>query len=180
MIAYAITDPSTLSFSTLDADLARFVAKGASMILYRDKNNPHYPSNALEFFKKAKKYPFEKILLHGDFDLASKLQVHGVHLRSDQLKDILQAKQKHLFVVASTHTFYDAKLAQALGADMITLSPIFYTPNKGKPIGIKTLQEISATIDIPILALGGILSTEQIDAVNLAGAKGFASIRFFS
>ena len=53
MIAYAVTDPSTLDFNHVKQDLQRFALK-ASMIVYRDKDTPHYTNNAKVFLLSAK------------------------------------------------------------------------------------------------------------------------------
>ena len=176
MIAYAITDPTTLDFNHLEQDLKHFASK-ASMIVYRDKNNSNYAHHAKIFVKNAK--GFEKVLLHGDYLLADKLGVSGVHLKSTQFDDIEKAKKLDLFVVISTHTLTEALNAQNLGADMITFSPIFNTPNKGTAIGIDALKDVVASVVIPVIALGGILTQEQIDACAKVGTKGFASIRYY-
>lgn len=179
MIAYAISDPFTLDFNNLEESLERFSSK-ASMILYRDKSNSNYSANAMFFLAKARKYSFDKILLHGDVGLAIALKADGVHLRSDQFALISAAKENKLFVILSTHSFQEAKLAQDLGADMITISPIFSTPNKGEPIGLNMLKEVCDNLKIPVIALGGITSQKEIDAVIEQGAAGFASIRYFA
>jgi len=179
MISYAITDPSTLSFERLDDDLKR-ISQKADMIVYRDKANDAYGTFAGQFLAQAKKYPFDKILLHGIVDLAVRLAADGVHLRSNQFDEIAEAKRRHLFVVISCHTVDEAKKAEASGADMITYSPIFATPNKGKPLGLGALKELQGIISLPIIALGGILTQEQINACEAVGASGFASIRFFN
>ncbi|MBN2721351.1 MAG: thiamine phosphate synthase [Campylobacterales bacterium] len=178
MIAYAISDPFTLDFNNLEESLRRFSSK-ASMILYRDKSNPNYSINAKLFLAKARKYSFDKILLHGDIELAIALKADGVHLRSDQFAFIAVAKENKLFVVVSTHSLQEAKLAQDLGADMVTISPVFSSPNKGKPIGLNILKEVCDNLKIPVIALGGITSQEEIDAIMEQGAAGFASIRYF-
>ncbi len=179
MIAYAITDPATLSFETLTDDLHR-ISQKADMVVYRDKQNPDYENTAQRFMEEARSQAFDKVLLHGAADLAVKLQADGVHLTSMQFNEITLAKQKDLFVVVSCHTVDEAKKAEALGADIITYSPIFATPNKGKPLGLGALKELQGIISLPIIALGGILTQEQIDACQAAGASGFASIRFFN
>ncbi len=178
MISYAITDPSTFSFERLDDDLKR-ISQKADMVVYRDKANDAYETFAEQFLAQAKNYSFDKILLHGTVELASKLTADGVHLRSNQFGEIAKAKRHNLFVVISCHTVDEAKKAEVLGADMITYSPIFATPNKGKPLGLGALKELQGIISLPIIALGGILTQEQIDACQVAGASGFASIRFF-
>jgi len=178
MIAYAITDPSTLNFERLEGDLKRFYTK-SDIIVYRDKNNKNYKRDATLFIKEARKYPFKKILLHTDFQLAIDLKADGVHLTSQQLNYIDIAKKSNLFVVVSTHNQKEALYVEELGADMITYSPIFKTPNKGEPIGINALNELSKIINIPIIALGGIITKEDIESCRDNGAYGFASIRYF-
>jgi len=179
MIAYAITDPLTLNFNTLTADLIRFSTR-ANVIVYRDKLTPFYTSNAKIFLREARNYPFSKILLHSDYQLAHELKADGVHLKSTQFDKITKAKALGLFVTMSTHTPEEALKAQSLGADMITFSPIFETPNKGEPKGVDFLKTIVSTVDpLPVIALGGILTEKHITLCEQSGAKGFASIRYF-
>ena len=176
MISYAITDPSTLDFNHLERDLKRFSQK-ASMIVYRDKSASS--KHGVDFVKAAKVFGFEKIIIHGDPVLANAAGADGVHLSSLQLDEIADAKAMNLFVVVSTHTIEELKKAEALGADMATFSPIFYTPNKGLPVGLEMLKSATSQVNIPVLALGGILTQEQISACEISGACGFASIRYF-
>ena len=176
MVAYAITDPTTLDFNTLEDDLRHFSSK-ATMIVYRDKQNSNYEKNARLFLEHAK--GFEKVLIHTDYSLAAKLHADGVHLKSTQLTDIKKAKDLALFVVVSTHSLNEAKNAELLGADMITFSPVFNTPNKGKAVGIAKLKNIISSVSIPVLALGGIITQEQIMSCAKVEAKGFAAIRYF-
>ncbi len=176
MISYAITDPSTLDFNHLERDLKRFSQK-ASMIVYRDKSNGS--KYGADFVKAAKVFGFEKVLIHGDSVLANTAGADGVHLSSLQLDEIPDAKARNLFVVVSTHTIEELKKAEALGADMATFSPVFATPNKGVPVGLEVLRYVTSQVNIPVLALGGILTEEQIRACESSGARGFASIRYF-
>jgi thiamine-phosphate pyrophosphorylase len=176
MIVYAITNPSTLDFNTLKDDLERFYSM-ATMIVYRDKDSNNYEENAGVFMAEAK--GFERVLLHSDYLLASTLHADGVHLKSTQLDDIKKAKDLGLFVVVSTHTKDEAKLAETYGADMITFSPIFDTPNKGRAVGVDKLKDIVSSVSIPVIALGGIVTQEHINSCMKVGAKGFASIRYF-
>ena len=179
MIAYAITDPSTLNFNHLESDIERFSTK-AEMIVYRDKSTPNYTKNAENFIYEAKKYPFSKILLHSDYSLAHRLDADGVHLTSMQFDDIEKAKALGLFVVVSTHHLEEALKAQNLGADMITFSPLFATPNKGEPKGIKELNYVASKLSIPLIALGGIISERELLLCQESQAEGFASIRWFA
>ena len=177
MIAYAITDPSTLDFNTLQRDLERFSQK-ATMIVYRDKESDCM--SAVDFVQSAKGFAFDKVLIHGDHILAHSAEADGVHLTSMQLGDISAAKAKELFVVVSTHTIEELKKAEKLGADMATFSPVFETPGKGIPIGVDVLKRMTSQVKIPILALGGVVTEDQVAACERSGAIGFASIRYFT
>lgn len=177
MIAYAITDPSTLDFNTLDRDLERF-SKKASMIVYRDKKSACH--SAVDFVQVAKDFGFKKVIIHGNYSLANNAGADGVHLTSQQLGEIPAAKAKGLFVVVSTHTLEELKKAEDLGADMATFSPVFETPGKGLPVGLEVLENMISQVTIPILALGGIVTEEQVAACERSGAIGFASIRYFA
>ena len=181
MIAYAITDPSTLDFNALAQDLERF-SQYASMIVYRDTKNPNYAEYARLFMASINNSEkgFKKVLLHSDYLLAKALNSDGVHLKSTQFSDIKKAKALGLFVVVSTHNLEETLEVEALGADMITMSPIFHTPNKGFPMGVDVLKMIVSQVQIPVIALGGILTKDQINVCKDAGEKGFASIRYFA
>jgi thiamine-phosphate pyrophosphorylase len=180
MISYAITDPTTLDLLNIESDMKRFSDKKASMIVYRDKENEICTYDAQKFLDEARKYDFDKVLLHTDIALAKNVGADGVHLTSKQFKEIEEAKNEGLFVVISTHSINEAKKAEALGADMVTYSPIFETPGKGEPVGLHMLSELTSEVEIPVIALGGIVTDEHAEACQMSGASGFASIRYFA
>ena len=162
--------------SALDVILSHFLP---DFVLFRDKQTTQYASLAQVFVDTCIAYKIPKILLHGDYALAHKLRAHGVHLTSTQFDVIAKAKDLNLYVIVSTHSHEEALKAQELGADAITYSPIFPSPNKGIPKGLEDLKQIVDKIRVPIFALGGIVSQEQINEVEAVGAYGFASIRYF-
>ena len=51
--------------------------------------------------------------------------------------------------------------------------------NKGKPKGIGELKRVVSKLSIGVIALGGIVGSDQIEACRDSGALGFASIRYF-
>ena len=168
MIAYAITthyNKTYLPHHDID------------MIVYRDKQTTTYAKNAKIFLNHTQN--IAKRLLHTDYKLAATLKADGVHLNAKQFAYIQEAKALGLFVIISTHTENEALEAQRLGADMVTFSPIFTTPNKGEPKGVQRLQKLVSCLDIPLIALGGIVSQKEVLACKESGAKGFASIRYF-
>ncbi|MCK9373794.1 MAG: thiamine phosphate synthase [Sulfuricurvum sp.] len=179
---YLITDPSFYGSTpdTLESALDLIYSHTLpDFALFRDKQTTHYCDLAQTFVTVSRSYRISRVLLHGDYTLAHVLKADGVHLTSMQFEEISEAKKLGLYVIISTHSHEEAKRAEELGADAITYSPIFVSPNKGEPKGLEDLKEIVDKIRVPIFALGGITACEQINAVKTTGAYGFASIRYF-
>lgn len=150
----------------------------ADFILFRDFEN--YALRAREFLKNKANLK-AKLFLHNDFALALNLGADGVHFSTANISKISQAP-KELIKIASTHSEYELRDAFERGADFVTFSPIFVSPGKGEPKGLKALEyavNIANSYKKGVIALGGIISDEQINAVLKAGACGFASIRYF-
>jgi len=149
-------------------------------ILFRDKVHQNYDELAKCFVDTCKELNHGmKCLIHQDVDLAHILEVDGVHLTSKQFSQIQRAKKFGLYVIVSTHTHDEVLEAQNLGADAVTYSPIFYSPNKGIPKGIEDLQALLELCDVKVFALGGIVSDMELKALESTQVYGFSSIRYF-
>ena len=148
--------------------------------LYRNKETKEYAFHAQNFLQMAQNIPNLKAFLHQDYLLAHKLGARGVHLTSSQFENIQEAKSLGLEVIVSTHTKEEVQNAERLGADYVTFSPIFATPNKGEPKGVEELMALVSQMSIKVFALGGIVSQEHLNAIKKSKAYGFASIRYFS
>jgi thiamine-phosphate pyrophosphorylase len=71
--------------------------------------------------------------------------------------------------------------AQGEGADAVTLGPVFPTPSKaglGEPLGLERFADACGTLEIPVLALGGVFA-RNVPALIHAGAAGIAAIRLY-
>ena len=175
---YLITDVNY--YADLSSSLQKVLEKQpVDFALYRDKENPDYPQHARVFIDLCSQYAKIKAMLHGDITLAARLGAYGVHLTSLQFNEIKSAKEQGLFTVVSCHSEEEVLTAERLGADAVTYSPIFSTPNKGTPKGLAELQRMVDKMRLPIIALGGITTKEQVKAVEATGCFGFASIRYF-
>jgi thiamine-phosphate pyrophosphorylase len=179
---YLITDPKYYGSERLifsEKLKAVLTKEQVDFALYRDKNSSNYSEIAALFLDLCSQFENTKALLHGDVELSARLNAYGVHLTSLQCNEIEKAKALGLFVIISCHSEKEILQAQNRGADAVTYSPIFTTPDKGKPKGLEDLNERVAKISLPIIALGGITTPEQVKAVEKSGAYGFASIRYF-
>jgi thiamine-phosphate pyrophosphorylase len=180
--AYLITDPTY--YGTTSHELGRVLDRvlrehNPEYVCFRDKSTSQFKLLAKHFVFTCKSHNISNIIVHSHIELAKELGADGVHLTSLQLNQIPQAKKLNLHVIASTHNDKEIALAQKLGADCITYSPIFETPNKRNPKGLEDLKDKVAKIRTKIIALGGIVTDDHVNAVKKSGAYAFASIRYF-
>ena len=179
---YLITDPKyyTSDLKTFKNTLTNSLQNNiVNIACFRDKTSQNFEQLASTFIATCQSFNIKYILINSNIALAIKLKATGVHLTSQQFTEIQNAKQHNLFVIISCHNLEEIKKAQTLGANMVTYSPIFKTPNKGKPKGCDNLAQVVKQVDIPVVALGGIISNEQILEIKKSKASGFASIRYF-
>lgn len=156
-----------------------FIKHMPEYALFRDKENPAYDLLAIDFMKVCNQFKSIKSFIHQDVSLAKKLNATGVHLSSKQFHEISNARDLGLEVIVSTHTHKEVLEAQNLGANIVTYSPIFLSPNKGEPKGVRDLMELSSICSISIFALGGVVDELHIEKLRHMGVFGFASIRYF-
>ena len=178
MKQYLITDPQYYNNFELTLNNA-LKEHQPEFACFRDKRQINHDEKVHSFIKIGRKFKDTKLIIHSHLELAIKYKSDGLHVASSDFKAIEHAKDKNLFVVASTHSIKEAQIAVKLGADAITFSPIFATPGKSEPVGLVKLKEIIDIIGAPIFALGGIITDAQISALEEVEPYGFASIRYF-
>ncbi len=180
MKSYFITDPKYYN-SLLEFELfleSIYQKREIDFACFRDKINNNISPFAEIFIKITKKYNI-KGLINSNIEIAKKLNFDGVHLTSQQFNKIEEAKKNLLYTIVSTHSLEEVKRVEKLGADAFTYSPIFETPNKGKPKGIENLKKVVKESSINCFALGGIISEREIELCRGTNCYGFASIRYF-
>ena len=133
-----------------------------------------------------------RILVNDRLDVALACGAGGVHLSENglpvaeacRLRDeyFRERHSQHEFLIGlSCHSLGAALGAARAGADYIYFSPIFFTPSKanyGPPQGVERLAKVSAALNIPVIAIGGI-TRENASECFRAGASGIAAIRLF-
>jgi len=182
MKSYLITDPSFYNSLTTFKNYLLDIYQNFKIdyACYRDKGN-FSNEYAKEFLKLSKSFKVDKVLLNTYMDEAKKFGFDGVHLTSKQFDMIEYAKDLSLFTVVSTHKIGEIDEVKQKGADAITFSPVFSSPNKGTPKGIEELKKaVESAYPMKCFALGGIVTQKEINECEKAGAYGFASIRYFT
>ena len=133
-----------------------------------------------------------RILVNDRLDVALAEKAAGVHLSENSLSvdeakrlllayPALQSLSPDFLVGVSCHSLEAAQSAAAAGADFLFFGPVFATPSKaafGAPQGLERLAEVCRSVNVPVLAIGGI-SLENVASCFSAGASGIAAIRLF-
>jgi len=182
MKSYFITDPSFYNSQTTFKKYLTDIYKNFKIdfACYRDKEN-FSKEYAKEFLKLSKDFGVKKVLLNSFLEESKELGFDGVHLTSSQFELIPFAKKSDLFTVVSTHNFKEIETAKRYSADAVTFSPVFYSPGKAAPKGVQILKEaVKLSSPMKCFALGGIVTQNEINECEKAGAYGFASIRYFT
>ncbi len=119
------------------------------------------------------------LLINDRVDVAIACGADGVQLGEEGLptevaKELSKGK---LLLSRSVHSLESAERAQDEGVDLVVLGTIFPSGSHpdGETGGLERLKEVTAKIDVPVLAIGGI-TAENIGSVMTAGASGAAAI----
>jgi thiamine-phosphate pyrophosphorylase len=138
----------------------------------KDLSPTHFAQLARECLSICKRYNVP-LVINSDVDVARKLKVPCIHVPLDTFlkhRDELVGFQQ---IGVSVHSAEEAKSAEDLGAGYLIAGHIFLTDcKKGvPPRGLKFLQEVCASVSIPVFAIGGITQFNVRDVLK-AGAAG--------
>jgi len=175
---YFITD-SGLSKNGNISDVKEAVKAGVGVVQYRQKcaTSKEMYDEAFTLRQICKDIIF---LVNDRVDIALAVGASGVHLGQDDLpysvaREILGKKK---IIGITVHNVKEAKIAARQGADYLGVSPIFATGTKadaGKPAGVETIKEIKKSVNIPIVAIGGINLSNAKEVID-AGADSLCAI----
>lgn len=151
-------------------------AGGLRWLSLRDKDLPHVARLALARDLVALGKPYgATVTVHGDIGLAHASGAAGVHLgRHGKPAAARERLGPSALIGVSAHDLASAQAA--IGADYITLSPVFLTQSKpgyGPALGLGRLAAIAAAVTIPVIALGGV-DMAGMATCRQAGATGVA------
>ena len=175
MGAYVITsgDHITIAKNACEA--------GARILQYRDKHSTRKEMTAIA--RQIRKYTAESgtlFIINDYIDLAMIVGADGVHLGQDDISihDARKITPEGFIIGVSTHSLEQAVEAERSGADYIGIGPVFATPTKEDyiPIGIETVKQVSETVNIPFVAIGG-LNLSNIHRLRELGVFNVAMVR---
>ena len=184
---YAIADPSWNPRDSLCELVREFLKGGARIVQLRMKKPADADSSweervrdgARAISKLKEEYDFT-FIVNDYVDIAIEVGADGVHVGDNDMSvdEVKKHVPKGVIVGYSSHSISEARAAVAKGADYVAFGAIFPTPTKGPghPVqGIDALTKLAASIDVPVVAIGGIVRG-NVDQVVKAGADSVAMI----
>lgn len=118
----------------------------------------------------------DKLCIHSRLDITCMTGVPNLHLKEKGYgaKKVKQA-DPFLKVGVSVHSLQAATQAEEEGADYVMFGHVYATNSKKgvKPRGIEELEAITSSIDIPVIAIGGI-TPARLQEIQEAGVAGVA------
>lgn len=176
---YALTQTENKSCKQVIAEVASAIKGGAMVIQYRDKNpvDAVYLATELLNLCHSQNVP---LIINDDLELAVKIGADGVHLGKHDA-DIAQAKQRlGAEAIIGVSCYNDVSLGLAAAQQGVTYVAFGrFFPSNSKPLAtpaqIETLQQAKKLLQIPIVAIGGILP-ENGEVLLNAGADLLAVI----
>lgn len=124
-----------------------------------------------------------QLMLKGSFEWLGDFPSAGWHVTATQLRKHAAAGRPlpaSRWLAASCHNAEELALAEQMGVDFVTLSPVQATAThpEATPLGWSTASELIATCNKPVFLLGGV-GPAQLPEAWASGAQGVAGIRAF-
>ena len=181
LLLYAVTDRHWLDGRRLIDVVRESLDGGVTMVQLREKTldeaNFLAEAKELQALCRERGVPF---LVNDNVEIAREMDADGVHVgQSDMAARCARAllgPDKILGV--SAHNAAEALAAQADGADYLGCGAAFVTGTKldAHPVTAETMRAVTAAVDIPVVAIGGI---DEGNILQLQG-RGLAGVAVVS
>lgn len=180
---YAITDRQWLQGAKLSDHVRLALEGGATMIQIRDKDVLSHAGSAekneaLEIKRICHEYN-APLIINDNVQFAREIDADGVHLGQDDM-DPAEARKllgSDKIIGVTAKTVEQAKTAESKGADYLGSGAVFGSTTKldAKPMTKALLKEITASVDIPVVAIGGI-NADNAGSLVGTGIAGIAVV----
>ncbi len=187
---YAVTDRQWLRGAKLSDHVRLALEGGATMIQIRDKdilshtgsagsiNTDSTKAEALEIRRICHEYN-APLIINDNVQFALEIDADGVHLGQDDM-DPAEARKllgPDKIIGVTAKTVEQAKTAESKGADYLGSGAVFGSTTKldAKPMTKELLKEITASVDIPVVAIGGI-NADNAGSLVGTGIAGIAVV----
>ena len=174
---YLITTPVEDMLNIVE----KAIAGGVSMVQFRDKT--HSYDELIQWGKQLREITSKHnipFIVNDSLDLAIELKADGLHVGQEDIDAVKVRKTlgENFILGVSAGNIKEARAAESAGADYIGVGDLFGTASKentGGAIGLDRFKEITHSVSIPSVAIGGITIENTTEAVK-AGASGVSVI----
>ena len=115
------------------------------------------------------------VVVNDRVDVALAVGAGGVHLREDSMgpREVRGVVGEGLLVGRSIHVPEQAAALAVGGVDYLVLGSVYETASHpgGRPIGVGAVAAAAATVDVPVLAIGGV-GVGEVSGLLAPGAYG--------
>lgn len=181
MLLYGITDRTWLKPGESLSDVCREILEhGVTFLQIREKNlaQEAFLEEARELKDLCAQFhvPF---VVNDSVEIAVRSGADGVHVGQSDIKgrNIREMIGPERILGISAGTVEEARKAEQAGADYIGVGAVFGTATKkdARNLSVEKLREISASVSIPVVAIGGI-NRGNVRELSGSGVDGIAVI----
>lgn len=168
---YAVTDRTWLGGRTLYEDVEKALKGGVTLLQLREKNmsTDDFINSAKEIKSLCEIYNVP-LIINDNVEVAKAVNADGVHIGQDDMPahEARKLLGNSKIIGVTAKTVKQAQKAEKDGADYLGSGAIFGTTTKddAKKMDIHTLKSITNSVNIPVVAIGG------IDSDNVLELKG--------
>jgi thiamine-phosphate pyrophosphorylase len=154
----------------------QLLAGGARVIQFRHKtaNKDLFLRLAVEMLACVRNYNDAVLIINDRVDIALEVGADGIHVGQEDMdfRQVLKWVPGSMIVGVSARYPHEALAAAAAGATYVGAGAVFSTPTKPEAvvIGLQGLQAVTAAVDIPVVAIGGI-TIESVRPVLKTGVR---------
>lgn len=180
LAVYAVTDPVLTPADTIVPAVTQALDGGATFIQLRDKTATRgeliSEARVLGALCRERGIPF---VVDDDVQAAKEAGADGVHVGQSDASCIFARAQlgPEAIIGVSVQTPEQARIAECDGADYLGVGAMFPTSTKqdAAHVSISTLEQICASVSIPVVAIGGI-DADNIRKLIATGIAGVAVV----
>lgn len=177
---YAITDRAWVGKMTLLEQIEEALQSGVTILQLREKNlsEEEFIAEAVQVKALCDKYHVP-LIINDNVDVALKSGADGAHvgIEDQPVSEIRKRAGADFIIGATAKTIEQAKKAERDGADYLGVGAIFPSPTKKNAVRItkEQLHEITSSVSIPCVAIGGI-TLDNMSEIKGGGAAGVAVV----
>ena len=181
MLLYAVTDQMWLKEGeTLYSVCEKVLANGATFLQIREKDldESAFEQEAQQLKALCAKHRVPYVV-NDSVEIALHINADGVHVGQSDIKgrDIRAIIGPDKILGISAGTVEEAVAAERAGADYIGVGAVFNTSTKknARTLSAQQLRQISASVSIPVVAIGGINARNLMELAG-SGVDGVAVV----